>query len=133
MATAPPPGAQRQAKEARQYFKIIVDGVEAVIRPADFGPRDEVIVRAATRRPDPEGWGFELSLQGLLAQLGSASTIGTDTLATLFWFGRRKVDPNITLRSVIDTWPPMNEVQDRVDLVQVDPDSDDEDDLTPEG
>ncbi len=125
MAKAPTPGAQRKQAEANRQFRIVVDGVEAVLRPASYGPRDDVIVRAATKKPDPHGWGMELSLQGLIAQLGDGATIGTDTLCTLWWFGRYKAGEGTSLRECIDTFPPLAEVVGRVDVELVEPDPED--------
>lgn len=132
MATAPRPGAHRKAEAARRYFLIKVDDIEVQIRPGDYGPRDEVIVRAATRKPDPEGWGYELSLQGLLGQMRDGATIGIDTLCTLFWFGRYKAGHGVSLREVIDTFPSMMEMDERVTLSEADPNAGDETDLSPE-
>jgi hypothetical protein len=110
-------------------LKIVVDGVETIIRPRTFGPRDEVIVRHATRQPDPRGWGSEMSLQGLLNQMSDIHVVGADTLCTLWWFGRYKAGEGVSLGECIDAWPPYTEVQDRVDIYQID---EDVEDLSPE-
>ena len=125
MAKAPTPGAQRKQAEANRQFRIVVDDVEAVIRPAAYGPRDDVIVRSATKKPDPHGWGMELSLQGLVAQLADGATIGTDTLCTLWWFGRYKAGDNVGLGECIDAFPPLSEVADRIVVELVEPDPED--------
>jgi hypothetical protein len=128
MATAPRPGARRE-QAAMSDLKIVVDGVETLIKPRQFGPRDEVVVRHATRQPDPKGWGVEMSLQGLLNQMGDVHTVGADTICTLWWFGRYKNGEQISLAECIAAWPAYDEVQDRVDIYQVD---DDVEDLRPE-
>lgn len=127
MATAPRPGAHRQT--AMSDLKITVDGVETLIRPRLFGPRDEVIVRAATRQPDPKGWGVEMSLQGLLNQMSDIHTVGADTICTLWWFGRYKAGEQVSLAECINAWPSYAEVNDRVEIYQVDEDTED---LSPE-
>jgi hypothetical protein len=134
MATAPRPGAERKAAVSRHYFRITINGIPADIRPQDYGPRDEVIVRMATKKPDPAGWGYELSLQGLVRQLGEESTVGTDTLCTLWWFGRYKAGENVKLGELIDEFPTLADVDGRVEVEVIDPDATDNDeDLTPEG
>jgi hypothetical protein len=127
MATAPRPGARRE--RSIPDLEIKVDGVGYVIKPRHFGPRDEVVVRHATRQPDPKGWGVEMSLQGLLNQMSDVHTVGTDTLCTLWWFARYKAGENVSLAECIAGWPPFDEVQDRVDIYQVD---EDPEDLSPE-
>lgn len=124
MATAPTPGAQRRQQASTQRFRIVVDGVEAVLRPYAYGPRDDVIVRMATKKPDPAGWGMELSLQGLIAQLQDGATVGSDTLCTLWWFGRYKAGENVSLGDLIDVFPPMNEAPERVEVELVEDDED---------
>ena len=139
MATAPRPGAQRRKQESAKAFSISIDGVKAVVRPGDFGPRDEVIVRMATKKPFNEteptrgGLGYELSLQGLIAQMGDEATVGSDTLAVLWWFGRYKAGENVTLGQVVfDEFPSLAELNDdRLTLEEII--EDDDGDNSPEG
>ncbi len=123
MAHAPTPGAHRKQAEANRQFRIVVDGIEAVLRPSAYGPRDDVIVRMATKKPDPAGWGMELTLQGLVGQLADGATLGMDTLCTLWWFGRYRAGDGVTLAECIDAFPPFSEVTERVvvELVESDP------------
>lgn len=129
MATAPTPGAQQRKQASTQRFRIVIDDIEAVIYPAVYGPRDDVIVRMATKKPAPAGWGMELSLTGLVSQLGDGATIGTDTLCTLWWFGRYKAGENVTLGDLIEAFPPLAEVDERVTVEVV---TDDDEDNSPE-
>lgn len=144
MATAPRPGAARKNAAKRKYLKIAVtpadggDPVEAIVRPQDYGPRDETIVRMATRKPyndafpEKGGLGFELSLQGLIAQMTDGATVGMDTIGVLWWFGRYKAgDPVALGQALFVELPSMDEFGERVSIEEVDPDGD-EKDLRPE-
>ncbi len=125
MATAPTPGAQRKQAAANKQFRITIDGIEAVLRPSAYGPRDDVIVRMATKKPEPAGWGMELSLSGLVSQVADGATIGTDTICTLWWFGRYKAGENVKLGDLIEAFPPMSELDERVDIEVIEPDDED--------
>lgn len=125
MAHAPIPGAQRKQAAANKQFRITIDGIEATLRPSTYGPRDDVTVRMATKKPPPAGWGMELSLSGLVNQLADGATIGTDTLCTLWWFGRYKAGENVKLGDLIDVFPAMSELEDRVDIEIIEPDPED--------
>ena len=122
MATAPRPGAQKRKQQSTARFRITVDGVESTLYPATYGPRDDVIVRMATK--SPSGWGMEVSLQGLLFQLRDGATIGNDTICTLWWFGRYKAGENVKLGDLIDVFPPFSEMNDRVVLEELDDEDD---------
>ncbi|MQA17627.1 MAG: hypothetical protein GEV09_27175, partial [Pseudonocardiaceae bacterium] len=83
MATAPRPRSVRKAVEADQVIKITVRGEEAVIRPGDWGPRDDALVRTHTRK----ALGEARSLLGALQELDE-QTIGLDSICLLWWLGR---------------------------------------------
>jgi hypothetical protein len=125
MATAPTPGKARKQAQTHQRIRIVVDDIEAIVQPSAYGPRDDVIVRMATKKPDPVGWGMELSLTGLASQLQDGATVGLDTICTMWWFGRYKQGEHVTLGECIDVFPPLSEVDDRVKVELVDADLED--------
>lgn len=147
MANAPSPGAAKKRKASRTYARVTVqvDGVPVVaeVRPQDYGAKDELIVRMATKRPLNEafpekgGLGYELSLQGCLSQLRDHSTVGLDSLAVIWWYGRRKAGEQVTLgHAFFNEFPSLADAMNGdVEVEEIDPDEEDSDlpDLTPEG
>lgn len=125
-AKAPRPGSTKAKAKAEQdpYFKIIVRGDEAIIRPGDFGPRDDALVRKEGKKADLG----RLSLMGALGSLDEDS-VGLDSICLLWWIARRKAgDTTQSLATALDNFPSYGEADEHIDVIEISPDEDDEDD-----
>lgn len=111
MAKAPTPGKTRDDKTIR----ITVRGVAAVVRPADFGPRDDALVRRETLK----ALGWKGSLMAALTQLDEES-IGLDSICLLWWLSRRKAgDTTEAYAQALDGFPNFAEAAEQVQFEEV--------------
>lgn len=112
MAKAPRPGAARRDREADRLITITVRGEESVIRPGDFGPRDDALVRKETKMAQVE----RVSLMGAM-QAMDEGTIGLDLICLLWWLGRRKAgDTTMSYGDALDAFPTYATAEDEIDF-----------------
>lgn len=119
MATAPRPGTTRPQIDAT--IIITVRGVKAELRPADFGPRDDALVRRETAAAGVD----KVSLLGALARF-EEGVIGLDDICLLWWVARRKAGDTLESYSeALDGFPTYGEA-DEITFEQVEDDSDED-------
>jgi hypothetical protein len=126
MANAPSPSAARRNRARDRVIKITVRGDEATIRPADFGARDDSLVRRETKIAGVE----RVSLMGAL-QAMDEGTVGLDLVCLLWWLGRRKAgDTTMSYGEALDGFPSYAEAEDQITFEEIV--DDDEADGSPE-
>jgi hypothetical protein len=127
MARAPQPGSTAPAGPSSANeggFKITVNGEVAIVRPGDFGPRDDALVRRETKA----AYGEKQSLMAALMALGQGE-IGLDSICLLWWLGRRKAgETTESLSDALDRFPSYAEADSAIDLAELLPDDDTDDD-----
>lgn len=99
MAKAPKPTGPKDKR--RPVIEITVRGVEAIVDPGEFGPKDDILVR----RESLAAFGERVSLIGSFESLDQRSA-GLDTICLLWWLARRKAgDTTESLSDALDGFP----------------------------
>jgi hypothetical protein len=119
-AKAPRPGTT--SPEGERVIKITVNGEAAIIRPGEFGPRDDALVRRETKA----ALGEKRSLMGAFASLDE-ETIGLDSICLLWWLARRKAgDTTESFAEALDRFPSYGEATEAIEMAEVVDDGEDD-------
>lgn len=115
MAKAPNPKTLGASKKANVAIRITVRGDTTVIRPSDFGARDDVLVRRETKAANVG----RLSLLGAFQELDERS-MGLDSICLLHWLGRRKAgDTTMSYAEALDRFPTYAEFEEHVTFEEI--------------
>ena len=107
MARAPRPGKAREQKDATKRFRITVKG-ETLEVPASLTLREKMAVRLATGIPFDQFF-------------VSATRIGEDTVAVLWWLARRaNGEPNLPWMTFEAEWEAVEVADVECDIVEDD-------------
>lgn len=113
MAKAPRPGGTGRQAAKDMTLVIVVRGEKATLSFGSLGPRDEALVRRATRAALAE----PLSLLGAFTQMTEDGAVGMDTIALLWWLARHKAGDAFTFEEALDAMPSFPELADDPDLI----------------
>lgn len=120
MAKAPNPKTLGASKKADIAIRITVRGDVAIVRPSDFGARDDVLVRRETKAANVG----RMSLLGAFQELDERS-MGLDSICLLWWLGRRKAgDTTMSYTEALDRFPTYAEFEEQVTFEEITPDED---------
>jgi len=121
---APKPGATSHKQET--VIRISVRGEEVIVRPSDYGPRDDALVRRETKMAGVE----RMSLMGAMQALDE-QTMGLDSVCLLWWLARRKAgETTMSFGDALDGFPSYGEAEDAIVFEEV-IDDDDEGEADP--